>query len=100
MEAGLQKIKNEMKYHQKPQDRSDKFGEKLSVFLASAEDRFRKLQEKFILMEKKFHELANYFCFDSKKVSMEEFFGDLSAFIKDFDVSCRFDVHTALNMCL
>ena len=40
-----------------------------------------------MLMEKKYDELAKYFCFDRKKTTMEEFFGDLSAFCKDFEVS-------------
>ena len=31
MEAGLQKIKTELKQHNKPQDRSDKFAEKMKV---------------------------------------------------------------------
>ena len=38
-------------------------------------------------MDKKYDELASYYCFDRKKLSMEEFFGDLSAFCKDFEVS-------------
>ena len=39
------------------------------------------------LMDKKFDELSRYFAFDRKKISIEDFFGDLIAFIKDFDVS-------------
>ena len=35
-------------------------------------------------MEKKFEEVAAYFAFDPKKVAMEEFFGDLTAFMKEF----------------
>ena len=31
METGLQKIKTELKQHSKPQDRSDKFAEKMKV---------------------------------------------------------------------
>ena len=38
-------------------------------------------------MNKRFEELSKYFCFDRKKTSMEEFFGDLTAFYKDFEVS-------------
>ena len=45
-------------------------------------------------MEKKYEEIGTYFCFDHKKVPMEEFFGDLSAFMKEFEV-CG-----SLCMCL
>ena len=31
MEASLQKIKTELKHHNKPQDRNDKFAEKMKV---------------------------------------------------------------------
>ena len=55
-------------------------------FLGTAEDRFHKLQDQYMLMEKKYDELANYFCFDRKKTTMEEFFGDLTSFCKDFEV--------------
>lgn len=37
-------------------------------------------------MEKKYEEIGTYFCFDHKKVPMEEFFGDLSSFMKEFEV--------------
>ena len=37
-------------------------------------------------MEKKYEEIGTYFCFDPKKVPMEEFFGDLAAFMKEFEV--------------
>ena len=45
-------------------------------------------------MEKKYEEIATYFTFDPKKIPMEEFFGDLNTFIKEFEVymhyfSCR-----------
>ena len=38
------------------------------------------------MMEKKFDDLANYYSMDRKKFSMEEFFGDLTMFCKDFEV--------------
>ena len=37
-------------------------------------------------MEKRFDELSKFFCFDRKKTSMEELFGDLTTFFKDFEV--------------
>lgn len=37
-------------------------------------------------MEKRYEELSKYFAFDKKKTSIEEFFGDISSFFKDFEV--------------
>ena len=37
-------------------------------------------------MEKKYEDIANYFAFDPKKVPMEEFFGDINSFMKEFEV--------------
>ena len=86
METGIQKVKTEMKQHLKPQDRSDKFYDQMKVFVQHAEDRFKKVQEVYQLMDKKFEDLSKYYVFDRKKISIEEFFGDLTTFIKDFDV--------------
>ena len=41
--------------------------------------------QQYEFMEKRFAELAKYFCID-KKTSMEEVFGDLAHFCKDFEV--------------
>ena len=48
-------------------------------------------------MNKRFEELAEYFCFDRKKTSVEEFFGDLSTFIKDFEVG--FTMQCIIILC-
>lgn len=87
MEGNLEKLKAELKHHQKPQDKHDKFAAKIQDFLTHAEARFKKLEDQFQFMEKKFEDLAAYYCFDRKKVTMEEFFGDIVMFCKDFDVS-------------
>ena len=87
MEGNLEKLKAELKHHQKPQDKHDKFAVKIQDFLTQADVRFKKLQDQFQFMEKKFEDLASYFCFDRKKVTMEEFFGDIIMFCKDYDVS-------------
>ncbi len=89
LQTGLQQTKTEVKYHTKPQSRYDKFGERIKEFLGTAESRVNKLQEQHALMEKKFDELAKFYCFDRKKVSMDEFFGDMNSFCKDFEVSGR-----------
>lgn len=87
METNLEKLKAELKHHQKPQEKHDKFAAKIQDFLTQAEVRFKKLEDQFQFMEKKFEDLASFYCFDRKKVTMEEFFGDIIMFCKDFDVS-------------
>ena len=38
-------------------------------------------------MDRAFGELLAWFCIDRKKAPIDEFFGDLQNFLKDFDVS-------------
>ena len=51
---------------------------------------FKSLKQQSELMDQRFEELSKYFCFDRKKMSMEEFFGDLTTFFKDFEVHVYF----------
>lgn len=46
---------------------------------------FEILMQQYDFMEKRYEELTKYFCID-KKTSMEEVFGDLAHFSKDFEV--------------
>jgi len=87
MDVSFKKIKEEVKRH-KPQDADDRFAEKMKDFLTKSEDRFRRVVDQQKLMEEKFEEIIKYFCLD-KKTTMEEFFGDLSHFLKEFEV-CLF----------
>jgi len=89
LETGIAKIKSELNHHLVPQDSEDRFGDVMRGWVSGAEEKFKKLQEQYLLMSKKYDELAEYFCFDRKKVPMDEFFGDLSQFCKEFEVSCK-----------
>lgn len=92
MEAGINRIKSEIKQHQKPTDRNDKFADEMKEFIQKGEEKFKKLQDQYQHMEKKCEDLAKFFVFDRKKVTMEEFFGDINFFMKDFEVNL-------LNFC-
>jgi hypothetical protein len=85
MEDGMKKVKAEVKHHPKPQSKEDKFIEKMKAFLSTGEGACTKLKDQVTLMEKKYEDISSYFSFDPKKVPMEEFFGDLSTFIKEFE---------------
>lgn len=86
MEGGLAQIKAELKHHHKAQEWADKFQEKMKEFMSDAEGKFKQIKGQHELMDKKYGELSEYYCFDRKKVSMEEFFGDITQFTKDFEV--------------
>ena len=60
------------------------------AFVSSAEGTCIKLKEQVTLMEKKYEDIANYFAFDPKKIPMEEFFGDVTTFMKEFEVQFSF----------
>ncbi len=87
MDAGITKIKSELNHHKVPQGSNDRFYEIMDGWVSNAENRFKKVQDQFTLMVKKYDELAEFYCFDRKKVPMDEFFGDLCQFCKEFDVS-------------
>ncbi|XP_032885737.1 protein diaphanous homolog 1 isoform X3 [Amblyraja radiata] len=68
-------------------DNQDKFVEKMTSFITGAREQFEKLTDIHKTMEEDFEELGRYFVFDSKKTSVEEFFGDLSNFKSMFSQS-------------
>ncbi|XP_056327782.1 protein diaphanous homolog 1 [Danio aesculapii] len=63
-----------------PQSDKDKFVEKMTSFVSTARENFEKLQLLHENMEKQYEDLGKYFVFDPKKMSPEEFFGDLNNF--------------------
>ena len=87
LETGIAKIKSELNHHLVPQDSEDRFNDVMKGWVLGAEEKFKKVQDQYLLMGKKYDELAEFYCFDRKKVPMDEFFGDLTQFCKEFDVS-------------
>ncbi|XP_027697756.1 protein diaphanous homolog 1 isoform X2 [Vombatus ursinus] len=61
-------------------DEKDKFVEKMSSFVKDAQEQYNKLRMMHSNMETLFKELGDYFLFDPKKVTVEEFFMDLNNF--------------------
>ncbi|XP_039092144.1 protein diaphanous homolog 1 isoform X1 [Hyaena hyaena] len=61
-------------------DERDKFVEKMTSFVKDAQEQYNKLQMMHCNMETLYKELGEYFLFDPKKVSVEEFFMDLHNF--------------------
>lgn len=61
-------------------DEKDKFVEKMTSFVKEAQEQYNKLRLMHSNMETLFKELGDYFLFDPKKLSVEEFFMDLHNF--------------------
>ncbi|XP_043321116.1 protein diaphanous homolog 1 isoform X1 [Cervus canadensis] len=61
-------------------DEKDKFVEKMTSFVKDAQEQYNKLRLMHSNMETLYKELGEYFLFDPKKVSVEEFFMDLHNF--------------------
>lgn len=55
-------------------------------FVAYAQEQYEKLDGMHKNMEKQYTELGDYFVFDPRKMSVEEFFGDLHNFTNMFQV--------------
>ncbi|NXD10889.1 DIAP1 protein, partial [Nothocercus nigrocapillus] len=68
-------------------DEKDKFVEKMTIsffFIKDAKEQYDKLRMMHSNMENLFKELGQYFLFDPKKTSIEDFFMDLSNFKNTF----------------
>lgn len=56
--------------------------------MSTAQEQYEKLDLMHKNMEKQYNDLGEYFVFNPKKMSVEEFFGDLNTFKNMFQV-CR-----------
>lgn len=72
-----------------PQNDKDLFVEKMSSFVGSAQEQYEKLDLLHKNMEKQYADLGEYFVFDPKKISVEEFFGDLNTFKNMFQQAVK-----------
>ncbi|XP_050983145.1 protein diaphanous homolog 1 isoform X2 [Labeo rohita] len=72
-----------------PQSDKDKFVEKMTSFVTTAQEQFERLKLMHENMEKQYEDLGKYFVFDPKKMSPEEFFGDLNNFRNMFQQAVK-----------
>ncbi|XP_053130395.1 protein diaphanous homolog 2 isoform X4 [Hemicordylus capensis] len=80
MENQIQRLGSDIKKFPETNDLHDRFVEKMTSFAKSAKEQYEKLSNMHNNMTKLYEHLGEYFCFDPKTVSIEEFFGDLSMF--------------------
>ncbi|KAJ8282937.1 hypothetical protein COCON_G00054560 [Conger conger] len=70
-----------------PQSDKDQFVEK--IFVSVAREQYEKVDLMHKSMEKEYEELGKYFVFDPRKMSVEEFFGDLKNFCGMFQQAVK-----------
>ncbi|XP_065413292.1 protein diaphanous homolog 2 isoform X3 [Chrysemys picta bellii] len=80
MELQIHRLENDIEKFPKTEDAHDKFVEKMTSFTKSAQDQYEKLSNMHNNMTKLYENLGEYFTFDPKATTIEEFFGDLSNF--------------------
>uniref|UniRef100_A0A8C3V1R0 Protein diaphanous homolog 2 n=1 Tax=Catharus ustulatus TaxID=91951 RepID=A0A8C3V1R0_CATUS len=85
MNQQIQRLERDIENFPQSQDEHDKFVEKMSIsfftdFAESAREQYEKLSNMHSNMTKLYENLGEYFTFDPKAISIEEFFGDLSNF--------------------
>ncbi|XP_075692703.1 protein diaphanous homolog 2 isoform X1 [Rhinoderma darwinii] len=80
MDHQIKRLEGDIKNFPKTDHPNDKFVEKMNTFAKSAREQYEKLSNMYNNMNKLYNNLGEYFTFDPKAVSVEEFFGDLSSF--------------------
>uniref|UniRef100_A0A8C3UU05 Diaphanous related formin 2 n=1 Tax=Catharus ustulatus TaxID=91951 RepID=A0A8C3UU05_CATUS len=81
MNQQIQRLERDIENFPQSQDEHDKFVEKMThSFAESAREQYEKLSNMHSNMTKLYENLGEYFTFDPKAISIEEFFGDLSNF--------------------
>ncbi|XP_069754167.1 protein diaphanous homolog 1-like [Narcine bancroftii] len=80
MRKQITRLEKDIESFPQSDDEQDKFVEKMTSFVTGAKEQFEKLTAMHKTMEEDFEDLGRYFVFDTKKVSVEEFFSDLSNF--------------------
>ncbi|XP_061408403.1 protein diaphanous homolog 1-like isoform X1 [Lethenteron reissneri] len=80
MENQIEQLEKDIQSFPSTEDVNDKFVEKMTGFVEKAREQYGRLALMFDNMQKLFDGLGEYFVFNTKKVSVEEFFGDLTNF--------------------
>lgn len=85
MQGNLRKLEKELEIYRPLNDPEDKFIPVMKSFYNGAKDQIDVLVEMHKNMTTMYVELVEYFCLDVKKTSMEEFFGDIKAFLDEYE---------------
>ncbi|XP_068571566.1 protein diaphanous homolog 1-like [Cebidichthys violaceus] len=85
----IKKLEKDLETFPPPQNDKDMFAEKMSSFVGTAYEQFEKLDMLHKNMEKHYNDLGDYFVFNPRKISVEEFFGDLNTFKNMFQQAVK-----------
>ncbi|XP_047576046.1 protein diaphanous homolog 3 isoform X3 [Lutra lutra] len=80
----LQQLEKDLETFPPPEDLHDKFVTKMSSFVITAKEQYKKLLKLHEKMEKLYQSLMGYYAIDVKKMSVEDFFNDLNNFRTTF----------------
>uniref|UniRef100_T1JAV7 FH2 domain-containing protein n=1 Tax=Strigamia maritima TaxID=126957 RepID=T1JAV7_STRMM len=89
MEKSVQQLELDLKNYKLGQGDEDKFEAVMTSFSREAREEFEKLDHMYKRLEKLFQDIADYFVFDAKKYSLEEFFLDITTFKTSFQEALR-----------
>uniref|UniRef100_A0A8K9V5C4 FH2 domain-containing protein n=1 Tax=Oncorhynchus mykiss TaxID=8022 RepID=A0A8K9V5C4_ONCMY len=89
MGRALKSLDKDLETFPPPQSDRDMFIEKMNSFVVSAREQYEKLDMMHKNMEKQYSDLGDYFVFDPRKISVEEFFGDLNNFKNMFQQAVK-----------
>ncbi|XP_068443677.1 protein diaphanous homolog 1 [Clinocottus analis] len=85
----IKNLEKDLETFPPPQNDKDQFVEKMSSFVVTAHEQFEKLDMLHKNMDKQYNDLGEYFVFDPRKISVEEFFGDLNTFKNMFQQAVK-----------
>lgn len=85
----IKNLQKDLETFPPPQNDKDLFAEKLSSFVVTAQEQYEKLDLMYKNMEKQYTDLGDFFVFDPRKVSVEDFFGDLNTFKNMFQQAVK-----------
>uniref|UniRef100_A0AAZ3PXK2 Diaphanous related formin 1 n=1 Tax=Oncorhynchus tshawytscha TaxID=74940 RepID=A0AAZ3PXK2_ONCTS len=96
MGCALKTLDKDLETFPPPQSDRDMFVEKMTISFTTANQIAKEQHEKLDMMhknmEKQYSDLGNYFVFDPRKISVEEFFGDLNNFKNMFQQAVKENV--------
>ena len=91
LEGGVRKLEKVLETYQS-KDEEDKFLEIMSEFVSSSKEQCTLLVEMHKNMQTTYKELLSFFSMGSKKVAIEEFFGDIHTFLKQYEVRTSLEI--------
>ncbi|XP_035016977.1 protein diaphanous homolog 1 isoform X1 [Hippoglossus stenolepis] len=85
----IKNLEKDLETFPPPQNDKDQFAEKMSSFVVIAHEQYEKLDLMHKNMEKQYTDMGDYFVFDPRKMSAEEFFGELNTFKNMFQQAVK-----------